>query len=66
MSKQNWRQTNQIFACNLPFTFRHLRFVVLGYKLEKVKMPLNKFSLIAAACENMGIGIKGSLPWRLR
>lgn len=25
-----------------------------------------KFSLIVAACENMGIGIKGDLPWMLK
>lgn len=25
-----------------------------------------KFSVIAAACENLGIGINGNLPWRLR
>jgi len=29
-------------------------------------MSQKKFSLIVAACENMGIGIKGSLPWRLK
>lgn len=28
-------------------------------------MVSNNFSLIAAACENMGIGITGDLPWRL-
>ncbi|XP_032675586.1 dihydrofolate reductase isoform X1 [Odontomachus brunneus] len=27
---------------------------------------LPKLELIAAACENMGIGIKGNLPWRLK
>ncbi|XP_025162324.1 dihydrofolate reductase isoform X2 [Harpegnathos saltator] len=27
---------------------------------------LPKLELIAAACENMGIGIKGDLPWRLK
>ena len=25
-----------------------------------------EFNLIVAACENMGIGVNGSLPWRLR
>lgn len=25
-----------------------------------------KFNLIVAACENLGIGIKGDLPWKLR
>ncbi|GBP88572.1 Dihydrofolate reductase [Eumeta japonica] len=25
-----------------------------------------KLNLIAAACENMGIGVKGTLPWRLK
>lgn len=29
-------------------------------------MSPKKFSLIAAACENMGIGCKGNLPWRLK
>lgn len=27
---------------------------------------LLKFKVIAAACENMGIGIKGDIPWRLK
>lgn len=25
-----------------------------------------KLNLIAAACENMGIGFKGDLPWHLK
>ncbi|XP_077994063.1 dihydrofolate reductase-like isoform X2 [Glandiceps talaboti] len=29
-------------------------------------MPLKKISLVAAACNNMGIGKNGDLPWRLR
>ena len=29
-------------------------------------MVNRKFSLLVAACENLGIGINGNLPWRLR
>ena len=37
----------------------------LGDKEEEKKMAL-KLNLIAAACENGGIGYKNDLPWRLR
>lgn len=29
-------------------------------------MEKMKLNLIVAACETMGIGIKGDLPWRLK
>jgi len=31
-----------------------------------LKMSSTKLNLIVAACENMGIGIEGQLPWRLK
>lgn len=31
-----------------------------------VGTSIQKFNLIVAVCENLGIGLKGDLPWKLR